>query len=145
MSEFAIPIFPDGSAASTVTATVWLGVVIVVWTNLRFGWCMSGLVVPGYLVPLMLIRPTSVAVMLFEAVVTYLIVRAISDPPRNWPYWCSFFGRDRFFALVLVSVAVRVVCDGYLFPWLGEYVNNTFGLQFNYHDQMHSVGLVVVA
>ena len=25
-----------------------------------------------------------------------------------------------------------------------EYVNDRFGLNFNYHDQMHSVGLVVV-
>jgi hypothetical protein len=145
MSESPIPIFPDGAAASTVTATVWIGVVFVVWTNLRFGWCMSGLVVPGYLVPLMLVRPTSVAVMLFEAVVTYLLVHGLSEPFRNRAYWSSFFGRDRFFALVVMSVAVRVLCDGYFFPHVGAYVNERYGLNFNYHDEMHSVGLVVVA
>ena len=59
MPDFILPIFPSGSAATTVTTTVWIGVLVVVWTNLRFGWTLSGLVVPGYLVPLMIIRPVS--------------------------------------------------------------------------------------
>jgi len=145
MPDFILPIFPSGSAATTVTTTVWIGVLVVVWTNLRFGWTLSGLVVPGYLVPLMIIRPVSVAVILGEAVITYTIVVVLSETCRNRAAWSSFFGRDRFLAMVLVSVLTRVVCDGYLLPWLGQTVNDAFGLHFNYQDQLHSVGLVIVA
>ena len=136
MPDFILPIFPSGSAATTVTTTVWVGVLVVVWANLRFGWTLSGLVVPGYLVPLMIIRPVSVAVILGEAVITYTIVYVLSEICRNRATWSSLFGRDRFFAMVLVSVLVRVVCDGFLLPWLGQTVNDAFGLHFNYQDQL---------
>ena len=145
MYHSVLPIFPDGSAASTVTTTVWVGVLVSVWANTRLGWTLSGLVVPGYLVPLMMIRPVSVGVILVEAVITYGIVYAISETGTRSVYWSSFFGRDRFFALVLVSVLVRVGCDGYLLPFLGRTASSLLGFHLNFEDQLHSVGLVIVA
>ncbi len=140
-----LPALPESTAALTVTTTVWVGVCVVVMFNTRLGWSLSGLVVPGYLVPLLIVRPVSVAVVVIEAVLSYWLVRAVSDWGRNSSYWSSLFGRDRFFALILASVLVRVGLDGYILPWLGAMLNEALGIHFNYEDQLHSVGLVVVA
>lgn len=136
---------PDGHTAATVTTTVWVGVCVVVAFHLRFGWTVSGLVVPGYLVPLMMVRPVSVLVVLLEAVVTYGIVLAISTWGKRHSEGCILFGRDRFFLITLVSVLVRVATDGWLLPIGGQWFNETFHLNFRYADELHSVGLVIVA
>ena len=48
---FPIDVFPHGALANSVTTCVWIGIFVVVFFNLRFGWALSGLVVPGYLAP----------------------------------------------------------------------------------------------
>ena len=118
MSDLTLAIFPN-DAAMTVTTTVWVGVMVVVLGNLRLGWTLSGLVVPGYLVPLMIAKPTSACVICVEAVLTYWIVYVVSERANRLPGWSSFFGRDRFFAIVVVSVLVRAILDGWTLPWLG--------------------------
>ena len=143
--DISIPLFPFDSAAITVTTTVWIGVVISVLFNLRLGWTLSGLVIPGFLVPLMMARPTATGVILFEAVVTYAIAYIISEGPRKLSYWSSFFGRDRFFVILLVSVLVRAVFDGYLFPWLGQMALDQYGINIDYKNSLQSYGLIVVA
>lgn len=150
MNDFRLPLFPADSVAASVTVSVWIGVWIVVFFNLRFGWTLSGLVVPGYLVPLLLVKPSAAVIICLEAVITYLIVRVLSEGwgPRGWgwlPCWCSLFGRDRFFAIVLVSVLVRAVIDGWLVPELGEWINDTFRISLDYRNDLHSYGLIVVA
>ncbi len=150
MNDFRLPLFPADSVAASVTVSVWIGVWIVVFFNLRFGWTLSGLVVPGYLVPLLLVKPSAAVIICIESVITYLIVRLLSEGwgPRGWgwlPCWCSLFGRDRFFAIVLVSVLVRAVIDGWLVPELGEWINTTFRISLDYRNDLHSYGLIVVA
>lgn len=68
-----------GSLAASVDAAVWVGVCVVCFFNLRLGWVLSGLVVPGYLVPLLLTRPWSAAAVVVEAVVTYVVVWFFSE------------------------------------------------------------------
>jgi gamma-polyglutamate biosynthesis protein CapC len=143
--HFVIPIFPENSTALALSTTVWIGVLVVAFFNLRFGWPMSGLVVPGYLVPLLMAKPTSAVITVIEAVLTYLIVYFLSEKFNRWPYWCSFFGRDRFFAIVLVSVLVRALMDGWLLPSLGVWVNQHWRVQLDYRNHLHSYGLIVVA
>ncbi len=145
MFEFGLPIFPFNSTAITVTTTVWVGVCIAVFFNLRFGWTLSGLVIPGYLVPLLLTRPTTAGVILLEAVLTYLIVIMLSEWPRKLPYWSSFFGRDRFFAILVVSVLVRAILDGWLLPYVGRIAVEEYGINFDYRNNLHSFGLIAVA
>lgn len=137
-------LFPEGSLSSSVITTVWIGVLVVAFFNLRFGWCLSGLVVPGYLVPLLLIKPWSVAVILGESVVTYLLVYGFSVLGARWLGLADFFGRDRFFALVLVSVMVRVLFDTFWLPGFGAWLNAQ-GVQFDYANNLHSFGLIIVA
>jgi len=140
-----LTIFPTDSVAISMTATIWVGVLIVVFCHLRFGWTMSGLVVPGYLVPLLIARPLSAAVIVFEAAVTYGIVRSLSDGTGERGAWSSFFGRDRFFIIVLVSVLVRVVADGWLLPAAGNYLAAYYGLTADCRNDLHSYGLLIVA
>ncbi len=145
MPDLSLPIFPFDSSAITVSTTVWIGVWVSVFFNLRLGWTLSGLVVPGYLVPLMMTRPISAGVIFFEAILTYLIVLALSERPNRFPYWSSFFGRDRFFVILIVSVLLCAVLDGFLLPWIGKIGVDHFGINIDYRNNLHSFGLIVVA
>ncbi|MEW6350999.1 MAG: poly-gamma-glutamate biosynthesis protein PgsC/CapC [Thermodesulfobacteriota bacterium] len=142
---FTIAIFPYGSLAGSVTTTVWVGVLVSCFFNLRFGWVLSGLVVPGYVVPLLLLKPWAAVVILGEAITTYGIVWCYSEVCPRFGLWSGLFGRDRFFALFLVSVLVRVVSETFLLPPLGEYFNTVYALNFDYRNNLHSFGLIVVA
>ncbi|MCA9150931.1 MAG: hypothetical protein KDA92_16580, partial [Planctomycetales bacterium] len=145
MQYFTLPIFPVESTAAAVTVAVWIGVCVVVFFNLRFGWTLSGLVVPGYLVPLLLVKPLSVSIIVVEAIATYLIVRLLSDGWGRIPWWSSFFGRDRFFVLVLVSILVRAFADGWFLPLVGQWLNDAHQLRIDYRNDLHSYGLIVVS
>ena len=145
MTDLRIPLFPVDGTAASVTMTVWLGVCVVVFFNLRFGWTLSGLVVPGYLVPLLFVKPAAVLIIFGQAILTYLIVRFLSDGWGRLPWWSSFFGRDRFFVIILVSILVRAATDGWLLPIVGQRCNEAFGLQIDYRNDLHSYGLIVVS
>ncbi|MDB4766411.1 poly-gamma-glutamate biosynthesis protein PgsC/CapC [bacterium] len=141
----SLPIFPVDSASVTLTTTVWIGVLVAVFFNLKFGWNLSALVVPGYLVPLLISRPTTALVIFTEAILTYLLARWLSDAFKRLPWWSSFFGRDRFFVIVVVSVIVRSVCDGWILPGIGQYIVNEIGWSFDYRNELQSFGLIIVA
>ena len=113
--------------------------------NLRLGWTFSGLVVPGYLVPLIITKPWAAGVITFESVLTYFLVVLFSEKMSKWDKWSSLFGRDRFFAFVLFSLVVRIVLDGWLLPMLGVFLNDTFNLNFDYQNNLHSFGLIIIA
>ncbi|UOR16561.1 poly-gamma-glutamate biosynthesis protein PgsC/CapC [Qipengyuania aquimaris] len=138
-----IPIFPEGGLASSVITTVWVGVFVVCFFNLRFGWVLSGLVVPGYLVPLVILKPLAAGVIILEAVITYLIVYAFSEKLGRGR-WHSVFGRDRFVALVIASIAVRLTMDGWLLPLLADWLGDRVG-QFDWRNNLQSLGLVIVS
>lgn len=144
--EFPVlPLFPPGALAGSVTVTVWVGVMIVAITNLRLGWVLSGLVVPGYMVPLLIAKPVSAAVVFAEGFLTYALVWFYSEYLTRYTGWSNFFGRDRFFALVLASVGVRLVNDGWLLPQLGAWLESRYTLPFDYRNDLHSFGLIVVS
>ena len=97
---FVLPIFPEGSLAESVTTTVWIGVFILAFMNLRFGWTLSGLVTPGYLVPLLIVKPIAAFVIIAEGIMAYICVWFFSQYCSRFGRWSNFFGRDRFFALI---------------------------------------------
>lgn len=145
MSLWPLPLFPEGSLASSVITTVWIGVFIVCLMNLRFGWVLSGLVVPGYLAPLLIAKPVSAGVVMIEAVITYGLFWLLSERLAHHRRWSSFFGRDRFMGLILVSVVVRLTLDGWLLPMLADNLDRYYGLSFDWQNSLHSFGLIVVA
>lgn len=145
MNDFILPIFPQGALSSSVITTVWIGVAVVAFFNLRLGWVLSGLVVPGYLVPLLIVKPWAVAVILLESAVTYFLAWFFSEYLTRFGFWASLFGRDRFFAIVLFSVVVRLLFDGWLLPEFGQWLNQELNLVFDYRNNLHSFGLVIIA
>ncbi len=145
MFDIYLPILPSSYLSHSVITTVWIGILVIGFFNLRFGWVFSGLVVPGYLTPLLLIKPLSVAVIVFEGVVTYLLIYLISEVAGKRGWWTNFFGRDRFFALLLGSVLVRLFFDGLGLPWLSAYTLEMYDINLDYQDSLHSFGLIIVA
>lgn len=142
---FPLEVFPPGALSGSVITTVWVGVFVVAFFNLRFGWVLSGLVVPGYLAPLLLLKPWAVAVILLEGIVTYGLVWLFSERLSRFGLWSSLFGRDRFFALILASILVRLTFDGWLLPEVGAWIEAHWAAGFDYRSNLHSFGLVIVA
>ena len=140
-----LPIFPEGSLASSIITTVWVGVMVVCFFNLRFGWVLSGLVVPGYMVPLWMIKPWAALVTTLEGVLTYAVVWVLSERLSRLGLWSSFFGRDRFFAILLVAVGVRLGVDSLLLPELAQWLSIRGYGALDYQNSLQSVGLVVAA
>ncbi|MDQ7047550.1 MAG: poly-gamma-glutamate biosynthesis protein PgsC/CapC [Sulfurovum sp.] len=145
MFDIYLPILPASYLSHSVVTTVWIGIMVVAFFNLRFGWVFTGLIVPGYLTPLLLIKPLSVVVIFFESVLTYQLIYLISEVASRHSLWTNFFGRDRFFALLLGSVAVRLFFDGWALPWLTHYSISTYGVNLDVQDSLHSFGLIIVA
>jgi hypothetical protein len=142
--DFTLNILPAGGLASSVITTVWVGIIVVVFFNLRFGTTLSGLVVPGYLIPLFIVRPVSGWVILAESVLTYLIARFIADRGLVKIGLGEMFGRDRFLMLILVSVLVRIASDGVMLPLLSEQLA-AWGAPYELRSGLHSFGLIIIA
>lgn len=141
---FPLDIFPTGALSSSVITTVWVGVLVVAVLNLRLGTTLSGLVVPGYLVPLIILRPMSAGVILLEGAITFTIAHILAERLPKLLSHSEIFGRDRFFALILISVIVRLIFDGMLLPELGEHLLS-LGFDYDYRNNLHSFGLIIVA
>ncbi len=142
--DFAINFLPPGGLSSSVITTVWVGVMVVAFFNLRFGTTLSGLVVPGYLVPLFIVHPVSAWVVIIESLLTYLIARVIADRGLVRLGLGEMFGRDRFFMLILISVLVRIVTDGFVLPLLSEQLAQ-LGAPYEMRSALHSFGLIIIA
>lgn len=140
-----LSIFPQGVLSGSVITTVWVGILVVAFFNLRLGWVLSGLVIPGYLVPILIVKPVSALVIVIEAIITYFLMWFYSEFLSNRGLWSTLFGRDRFFALLLFSIFVRLIMDGWLLPALGSFLNDHYSLNFDYRNNLHSFGLIIVA
>lgn len=141
---FPLNLFPPGGLESSVVTTVWVGAMVIVFLNLRFGMTLAGLVVPGYLVPLFFVKPISASVVVFEGIVTYVIAYLFANKILVKMGFAEMFGRERFFSLILISVIVRVLFDFYLLPIVGSYYEADFG-RFDYQNHLQSFGLIIVA
>jgi len=144
MGDMVWAIFPEDSLDSSVITTVWLGVMVSAFFNLRLGWSLSGLIVPGYMVPLLLQKPLSAAVVFFEAFITYFLAWFFFEKMGRIGKWAPVFGRDRFFALLLFSVLVRLCFDGWILPAFGGYLVQHYGIPLDYRNSLHSFGLIII-
>ncbi len=142
---FPLHIFPEGALTHSVVTTVWIGVFVTAFFNLRLGWPLSGLVIPGYLVPLLLSRPWSAATVMVEGVLTYFLVWLFSEFLSKTNRWSNLFGRDRFFAMLLASLVVRIAMDGFLLPILGDFLRRELQIDFDYANNLRSFGLIITA
>src|SRR4051812_20134326 len=139
-----IRFFPSYSLDTSILVAVLIGVVVLALLTETLGWVFVGLVVPGYLASVFVLHPETGATIVVEALFTYLLSVLLSNWLPKTGAWSSFFGRDRFFVILVASVLVREVFELCLLPRFGLYVDNHYGTTFTLDRSPHSIGLVLV-
>ncbi|TXD37304.1 hypothetical protein FRC98_11275 [Lujinxingia vulgaris] len=144
MGDAALHIFPGGGFDSSILTIVFLGLLLRWMLTETLGYTFVGLVVPGYLASVALISPTSAAVAMLEAVVTYGLVWLLSEGMGKLGVWSVVFGRDRFYAFLVMSIIVRVLGELWVWPALWVPLAAAIGVSPYAPGPLNSVGLVIV-
>ena len=138
-------IFPPNALSDSVITTVWASLFVIAFFNLRFGWSLSGLVIPGYLIPLLILKPGIVVTIILSGIITYYAAYFLSETLSSFGVWHSFFGRDRFFLIIVLSVILLSYMNEHFLPAIGDTLNNIFQLDVDYRDNFYIFGLIIVA
>lgn len=144
MNLFPLQIFPESGLSNSVIPPIYAGLLIAMALTETLGWPFISLMVPGYLAPILLIKPISGLVILIEAFISYLVIKLISDGMERLGMWTRFFGTDAFYALLLVSVLVKVSFEGFIVPVIGPRLNELLPRPIDFRNDLHGIGLVVV-
>ncbi|HLM42922.1 MAG TPA: poly-gamma-glutamate biosynthesis protein PgsC/CapC, partial [Myxococcaceae bacterium] len=139
-----LPLFPEFGLENSILTAVVVGVLVLAFFTETFGWVFVGLVVPGYLASIFILHPRSGWIVVGEAVATWALAAFLTGPLSRTQAWSQFFGRDRFFLIVLCSVLVRLLCELLLLPALGEALDTRTGGLFGPAAGFFSIGLVLV-
>jgi hypothetical protein len=134
-------VFPHALAYSIVPS-IFVGFLFTLLAVEWLGWTRSGLVVPGYLAPIVLLNPIAAAIIVFEAVLVYGIVRGLMSFSRRTGLWARWVGRDVFFAVLVVSLLIRVALEGMLFYRLSGVLASSLGLELDAINKFYGIGLV---
>ena len=137
-------LFPAHGLDQSILVAVLVGIWVLLFFTEVFGWVWAGLVVPGYLASVFVIQPGAGVAVAIEAVLTLLVCRALSDVLPRTGAWSPFFGRERFFLIVLVSVLVRQVSELWILPVGLAWVDGHLGTQLAAGQGLASIGLVLV-
>lgn len=140
-----IQLFPAGLAYISIFFTIWMSAIITVFFNLRLGWIISGLVVPGYIVTTYFIEPEITLSILGEAIITFMIVVFISEYCGRFKYWYSFVGKETFFVTLLIGIFVQLLCDHFIFPFLAVKIKALSPEVSALVTGMRSFGIVIIA
>ena len=136
-----LDVFPNALAYSIV-CSVYIGVLLTFFASEWFGWTRSGLVIPGYLAPIILLNPIAGAIIVFEAILTYGIVRSLDLGARRFGLWSRVFGRGAFYQTLVVSMLVRVAMEGVLFYRMGSVLAGWSGLEIDAINKFYGIGFV---
>lgn len=141
--DFVIDLLPTRGLDQSILLAVLLGMWIMLYFTETLGWVFVGVVVPGYLASVAIIQPQTAIAICIEAVVTLALSRWITYGLGKTGAWTEFFGRDRFFLILLISVIVRQIDQTWLLPSLAYWIapgqtDHWLGQDF------FSIGLVVV-
>lgn len=142
--DSALQLLPPHGLDQSIALSVLIGVLCLHVLTETFGWVFVGLVVPGYLASVMCIAPQAGAAVCIEAILTYWVAVLLSNLMSATGVWSKFFGRDRFFLIVLSSVFVRQNCELWLLPATLRWVDRAFGAHLALDSQYSSIGLVLV-
>ena len=142
--QMTFNLFPASGLDNSLFTAIFLGLLLLFVLTESFGWVFTGLVVPGYLASVFVIQPVAGLVILAEAIATYFVARAISDWGSRFLPYNRFFGRERFFLILLVSVAVRLVSEAVALPLLGAALVDQGWVPPTLMGNLFSVGLIVV-
>lgn len=143
-STWTLDLLSNRGLDQSILLTVLVGLWIMLAFSEVLGWVFIGVVVPGYLASVMVIAPTSAAAILCEAIVTLVLARSLAVSLAKTGVWTQFFGRDRFFLIVLVSVWVRQISQSFALPALEGFLRAHGYPSLTLTEDFSSIGLVLV-
>jgi hypothetical protein len=77
----------------------------------------------------LVVQPTAAAIIVAEGLATYVLARGLAYGLAPTRVWQPFFGRDRFFLIVVASVLVRQHDQLWLLPALSTWLEDRSGLR----------------
>ena len=144
MPHDVLQLFPDRGLDQSILIAVLIGVFVLLFFCEVFGWGWAGLVVPGYLASVFAVAPHAGYTICLEAILTFMLSRLVSDILCKLTGWSAFFGRERFFLIVLVSVLIRQSCELWFVAAALQSVDSVLGTKLAAFDDFSSIGLVLV-
>lgn len=142
--SWTLDLLSNRGLSTSILITILLGLWLMLLLTETLGWLFVGVVVPGYLASILVIQPTSALAITVEAFVSLGLARFFAYGLSNTGAWSPFFGRDRFFLIVLVSVLVRQLDQTLVLPWLDLQLRARGLAMLDLNDQFSSIGLVLV-
>lgn len=138
-----IPVFSPNGMEHSLVVPIFIGMLVTHQLVERYGLVFSGLVVPGYLAPILISQPESAAAILVESMLTYLVARGLHALSHRTRWLVPLFGRERFFLIIVAALAVRLSLEAFVFPALiersaGPLVAAAFSGRFG------AIGLIVI-
>jgi hypothetical protein len=137
-------VFPAGGLDQSIVLAVLIGVWVTLLFTETLGWVFVGLVVPGYLASVLVVQPTAAAIIVAEGLATYMLARGLAYGLAPTSVWQPFFGRDRFFLIVVASVLIRQHDQLWLLPALSTWLEGQVGAPLPPVREFYSIGLVLV-
>ena len=138
-----LQLFPAG-IEGTLLVPVLVGLLVMAATTEWWGWDFVGLVVPGYLCSVLLLQPAVAAVVLVEAVLTWVAVHAIDAAASRSGWAFPVFGRDRFYLVLVTSVGVRLFLESFALQAIAVRLQTTWPQLESYRTELFGLGVVLV-
>jgi hypothetical protein len=142
--DFVIELLPARGLDQSMLLPVLIGLLVVLFFTETFGWVFAGAVVPGYLASVLIIQPVTGAIVIFESLVTLALAAGLAKGLSSTDAWTRFFGRERFFLILAVSLIVRVHDHAWFAPWAIAWLDDHLGTTLETQQEFYSVGLVLV-
>lgn len=133
-----------GGLDQSILLAVLAGLIVLLFLTECYGWVFAGLVVPGYLASVYAMSFFAGVAVTVEAMLTFVIARFLSTVISRAGAGTQFFGRERFFLIVLASVVVRQNSELWLLPTVATQVDVWFDTTLEAERQLSSIGLVLV-
>jgi|GEM_PF-1926123 len=140
----ALELLPARGLDQSMLLPVLIGVLVVLLFTEIFGWVFAGAIVPGYLASVLIIQPVTGAVVIFEAMVSLGLATALATILSRTGAWSRFFGRERFFLILAVSLLVRIHDHAWFAPWAVARIDAMFDTGLEFQQEFYSIGLVLV-
>lgn len=137
-------LLPARGLDQSMLLPVLVGLMVVLLCTETLGWVFAGAVVPGYLASVLIIQPVTGGIVVFESLVTLGVSAALAKGLSKTDVWTRFFGRERFFLILVVSLIVRMHDHAWFAPWAIGEIDELFKTQFETQQEFYSVGLVLV-
>lgn len=144
MEADVLNLLPPRGLDQSILLAVLIGLYILLFFTECFGWVFAGMVVPGYLASVFIMSLGAGIAVTFEAIVTIIVAKGVTKFVSKTEAGTQFFGRERFFLIVLVSVVVRQNSEIWLLPAVAPWVDAWFETTLAAERGLASIGLVLV-